>query len=252
MRRSVDGAFARRRLYRRLHLYYGGRSLCGRGARGWRWLDVRRLASNIIATQGSWIGATIVRVVYCTARVDAVTNPTAHHDQDVYLKALIGSGSVDWIEYGNYVARTKTGLLAVDDPTTGRPVIQTSAWPIMIRDPAGAPVRDARFMVKYLHLEEKGSDVNVASHLLLDVLGAQVDAAVVISNDSDLALPVREARNRVPVGMINPHGKYTAGDLKGSPTEGVGGHWWWRLRDVAFRLNQLPTSSGGQSKPSDW
>jgi hypothetical protein len=34
--------------------------------------------------------------------------------------------------------------------------------------------------------EEKGSDVNVAAHLLVDVLAGGFDAAVVISNDSDL------------------------------------------------------------------
>jgi hypothetical protein len=33
---------------------------------------------------------------------------------------------------------------------------------------------------------DKGSDVNVAAHLLLDVLGAAVARALVISNDSDL------------------------------------------------------------------
>jgi hypothetical protein len=31
-------------------------------------------------------------------------------------------------------------------------------------------VTDAVFMVSYAHREEKGSDVNVASHLLVDVL----------------------------------------------------------------------------------
>ena len=34
--------------------------------------------------------------------------------------------------------------------------------------------------------EEKGSDVNVATHLLADVFTGEVEAAMVISNDSDL------------------------------------------------------------------
>ena len=37
--------------------------------------------------------------------------------------------------------------------------------------------------------EEKGSDVNLASHLLVDGSGARYDLAVVISNDSDLKEP---------------------------------------------------------------
>ena len=35
------------------NLYYGGRSLCGRGTPGWRWLDVRAL----IARRLGWDGA---------------------------------------------------------------------------------------------------------------------------------------------------------------------------------------------------
>lgn len=234
------------------NLYYGGRTLCGRGTSGWRWLDIRALAQNVITAQGSWSVTGLEHVVYCTARVDAGTSPDAHRDQDVYLKALKGSGSVDWIEYGLYVARTKTGLLANDQQMPGRPVIVSSAWPVMVQDRTGSPVREARFMVKYLHLEEKGSDVNVASHLLLDVLSGRIDSAVVISNDSDLALPIREARERVPVGLINPRGGYTAGALKGSKSDGVGDHWWWQLTEGAFRGNQLPAVVGGQRRPLGW
>jgi hypothetical protein len=79
------------------NLYYGGRSLCGRGMSGWRWLDVRQLASSIVGSRHSWSGASLVRVVYCTARIDARTNPAGYHDQDVYLKALLASGSVDHV-----------------------------------------------------------------------------------------------------------------------------------------------------------
>lgn len=235
------------------NLYYGGRHCCGRGTTGWRWLDVRSLVSSAISRQGGWSGATLERVVYCTARVDAVTNPSAHADQDVYLKALRATGSVDWIEYGNYVARTKVGLIATDDPVTRKPVIQTSAWPLMIQDGSGAKVPSARFMVRYLHLEEKGSDVNLASHLLLDVLSGAVDAAVVVSNDSDLAFPIRTVRDRVPVGLINPRGgAYTAGDLMGTKNDGVGHHWWWKLYAPAYKANQLPEPAAGFTRPQGW
>jgi hypothetical protein len=44
----------------------------------------------------------------------------------------------------------------------------------------------------------------MSSHLLVDVLTGVIDAAVVISNDSDLRFPVQFARTRVPVGLINP------------------------------------------------
>lgn len=186
------------------NLYYGARAACGRGTEGWRWLDIRSLVTDTITCEGSWTTTTITRLIYCTARVDASTNPSAHQDQDVYLKALQKSGNVTWIEYGNYVAHIKRAYLATEDPKTRRPQIATSQWPIMVKNDHDEPVRQARFMVSYLGLEEKGSDVNLATHLLSDVLQGKVDAAVVVSNDSDLALPLRQAREHVPTATINP------------------------------------------------
>lgn len=234
------------------NLYYGGRSCCGRGQRGWRWLDIRSLVKSVVKTQGAWVDADLERIVYCTARVDSTTNASAHRDQYVYLKALLATRSVDWIEYGNYVARVKSALVATEHPTTGRPLITTSTWPLMVQDRNSASVRDARFMVKHLHLEEKGSDVNVASHLLVDVLSSQVEAAVIISNDSDLALPVKKARERVPVGLINPRDSYCAGSLRGRKSDGVGNHWWWSLKRDAYYANQLPDPAGHQRRPPGW
>jgi hypothetical protein len=59
----------------------------------------------------------------------------------------------------------------------------------MIQDGRGAPLTGAVFIVSYANREEKGSDVNVAAHLLLDVLGDAVDGALVIFDDSDLRFP---------------------------------------------------------------
>ncbi len=90
------------------NLHYGARGLCGRGAPGWHWLDLRSLAADLVARRASWAGAQIDRVVYCTARIDGAENPSGHADQDVYLKALLSSGSADHIEYGTYVSRVKS------------------------------------------------------------------------------------------------------------------------------------------------
>src|SRR5215471_8409305 len=93
------------------NLYYGARGLCGRGTPGWRWLDLRSLASDLVGRRMSWAGARVDRVVYCTARIDGAANPSGHADQDIYLKALLASGSADHIEYGTYVSRVKTAPL---------------------------------------------------------------------------------------------------------------------------------------------
>jgi len=113
-------------------------------------------------------------------------------------------------------------------------------------------VPGARFMVSVARREEKGPDVNVASHLLLDVLGGAVDAAVVVSNDSDLAFPVTQARLRVPVGLVNPTRGYPAGALNADPADGVGGHWWYQLTPADLRACQLPATLGRVRRPPGW
>ncbi|MEZ5260007.1 MAG: NYN domain-containing protein, partial [Ilumatobacteraceae bacterium] len=100
--------------------------------------------------------------------------------------------------------------------------------------------------------EEKGTDVNVAAHLLTDVLTNEVDAAIVVSNDSDLALPVTAARSHVPVGVVNPSRNTTAGALRGKPSDGVGRHWWYQLTDQDYRSNQMSNQVGGANRPTGW
>jgi hypothetical protein len=51
------------------NLYYGARGLCGRGTPGWRWIDLRGLATDLVGRRTNWAGAQVERVVYCTARI---------------------------------------------------------------------------------------------------------------------------------------------------------------------------------------
>lgn len=172
------------------------------------------------------------------------------------MRALKFANSVDVIEFGTYVCRVATAPLAVSDRQTdrrNRPVLARSGWPLMVRDRANLAIPDASFMASVARREEKGSDVNVAAHLLLDVLGSNVDAAVVVSNDSDLKLAIREARDRVPVGLVNPTAGYPASSLNGQPTAGVGSHWWYQLTSADFGSHQLPAAMGSKlRRPSDW
>lgn len=234
------------------NLYYGGRRQLGK-APGWRWLDIRALTQTVVGAQRSWPGATLERIVYCTARIDAALNQAGHQEQDIYIKALLASGSVDYIEYGKYITGIRSRPLAVKGQKKGdSPVVVTSNWPVMVQSTLGNPVKDALFMVSTLHQEEKGTDVNVASHLLVDVLTSSIDAAVVISNDSDLKLPVDLARQRVPVGLVNPAGGYFAGDLTGEASDGAGNHWWRKLGPSDFVNHQLGDPAGTYTKPAPW
>jgi hypothetical protein len=172
--------------------------------------------------------------------------------------------SVTPLQLGNFVSadtlelatRTSINRVAIAPLATGdqrgQPVLRTSGWPVMVQDANERPVKDARFMVSVARREEKGSDVNVATHLLLDVLHRRIDAAMVMSNDSDLALPVRSCRQLIPVGLVNPTDGYPAGALNDSPACGVGGHWWYQLTKSDLTAAQMPDPAGRYRKPPGW
>lgn len=234
------------------NLYYGGRRLMGGpGRQGWKWLDLRCLTETVVALRSGWSDAHVTRVVYCTAPIDGATNADGARDQNVYLRALRSAGAVDKIEKGRYINKVISRPLAVKGPT-GVPMIATAAWPVMVQDMNSQPVSAARFVVSVAHREEKGTDVNVASHLLLDLLHQRITAAVVISNDSDLAFPVAQARELVPVGVINPSPNPTAGALRGQRRDGVGRHWWYKLTPSDLIAAQLPEQVGMLTKPKGW
>jgi hypothetical protein len=232
------------------NLYYGGRSLCRRGTGGWRWLDIRALATTLVAERKNWPGAAIHRVVYCTARIDRSDNQSGHYDQHIYLRALHATESVDYIQLGRYVSHLEYWPLAVPGPGD-RPVLVPSL-PAPVLNVIGARANNGKVMVPIARKEEKGSDVNVASTLLMDVLCGSVDATVLISNDSDLELAVNKARQLVPVGVVNPSSKQTAGALRGLPADGAGRHFWRKLSADDFTRHQLPNPAGRYIKPSDW
>ena len=72
----------------------------------------------------------------------------------------------------------------------------------LVDQPQPAEIRKANVW----KTEEKGSDVNLASFMLLDAFQEDFDLALVISNDSDLAKPVEFVQDPLGkrVGVANP------------------------------------------------
>jgi len=141
------------------NLYYGGRSYFG-SRPGWRWLDFRALATTVVSIasqQPAWNGATLERVVYCTAR-------TGDPDQDAYLGALRAQRSYDWVEWGYYADKLIHRPLASQPPGAHGPVVTNPAIPMRVQDGLGKHVSAAIFMASVANREEKGSDVNLATH----------------------------------------------------------------------------------------
>ena len=106
-------------------------------------------------------------------------------------------------------------------------------------------------MVEIMDIEEKGSDVNIATYLLLDGFENAYDLAVVISNDSDLTLPISLTRTRLgkQVGVIDPS-KRRSFELYNAAS------WYRTLRRGPLGASLFPDTladaEGVITKPTGW
>ncbi len=104
---------------------------------------------------------------------------------------------------------------------------------------------------RVLKTEEKGSDVNLAVHLLNDGYKKDYELAVMVTNDSDLLEPMRIVKQELnlPVGLVNPH-KNPSFALRQHAT------FIKQLRKGVLQASQFPTSLTDQNgtfhKPVSW
>ena len=75
--------------------------------------------------------------------------------------------------------------------------------------PLAHPPASGSRMVEVLRTEEKGTDVNLASYLLLDAFRNEYEQAVVVSNDADILTPIKIVQDEfgLSVGILNPQKK---------------------------------------------
>jgi hypothetical protein len=150
------------------NLYYG--ALKGTP---YKWLNLDQLCRHLLPKNE------IVGIKYFTALVNARPNDLQQPiRQQIYLRALQTLPHLEII-YGHFLAH-EIYMPRADDPA------QT---------------------VKVIKTEEKGSDVNLAAHLVNDAHQGRFETAVLITNDSDLLEPVKIVRRELnlSVGLLNPH-----------------------------------------------
>ena len=247
------------------NLYYG--ALKGTP---FKWLDPVRLAALLLPREYA-----IDRLRYFTARVSGKLDSRAPARQQNYLKALSTLPEVD-IHYGRFLAKTAWRPLAnlpvagkwIDTPMPvtlprgdhrvlgERPqTLPVGVYPDRRGGGEGAP-RGARtpipdaVIAEFHTMEEKGSDVNLAAHLLNDAWKDLFEAAAVISNDTDLVMPIRmvtEERKR-PVFVVCPGRWQIASQLRQAASHVR------HIRPAMLRAAQLPDRlpDTGISKPADW
>jgi uncharacterized LabA/DUF88 family protein len=195
------------------NLYYGA-------VKGspYKWLDLAALSQRMLPND------TIQTTEYFTAIVSARPgDPDLPARQQIYLRAL-RTIPILTIVYGHFLTHSCRMVLTGTNPAKKVWVDKT---------------------------EEKGSDVNIAAHLLRDAYGKKFDVAVIVTNDSDLLEPVKIVRQelKLPVGILNPH-QHHSSTLKSQAT------FMKRIRQSDVAVCQFPTemsdAKGPFHKPAVW
>ena len=142
------------------NLYYGALE-----GTPWKWLDLPALFAKVLQPHHD-----IPTVKYFTARVSGTpADPSKPQRQDVYLRALRRYRPEVEVYFGHFLSHR-------------------------VRAPLAEPAGDQR-TAEVIRTEEKGSDVNLAVHLLNDGWLDAYDCAVVVGNDSDIAEAMRLVRH---------------------------------------------------------
>ena len=206
------------------NLYIDGFNLYYRAVRGtpFKWLDLRKLAETLFPQD------TIHKVCYFTSLLHArPDDPGQPRRQLVYLRALTTLPGFE-AYYGTFRSGNKRRPLAVPVPGLPDHVI----------------IRES---------EEKGSDVNLATRLLVDGFNREYEQAAIVSNDADFASAMRYVRDDLGlrVTLVNPDRRNTSPrDLAGAAT------YVRRLWKGHLRRSQLPDTlmdeTGTITKPFAW
>lgn len=186
----------------------------------YRWLNLQALCQFLLPKNA------INEIKYFTALVSARPNDLNQPiRQQLYLRALSTLPIIS-VHLGHFLVHEVMMLLAT------------------------AKSEQQQF-VKVIKTEEKGSDVNLATHLLHDAHMNRFDVAVVISNDSDLLGPIRIVRDELKkkVGILNPHK---------NPSRALLPHidFIKSIRQGVLAASQFPTQlldqQGFFTKPQEW
>ena len=160
---------------RRVSVYIDGFNLYYGSLKGtpYKWLNPYALACALMPFDQ------VNAVHYFTARVKPTPkNPSVHQRQGIYLRALATLTNVHAREGFFLLKKSRQAKVQPLNPTNPK-----------LPNPTNGTVEI------WLN-EEKGSDVNLATQLLLDAFDNNFEFAVVISNDSDLAWPIQMVRRK--------------------------------------------------------
>jgi len=147
-----------------------------------RWLDLVKFSELIVGPQYE-----VIAVKYFTAKTKSY--PVDHQselNQHYYWQALSTLPKLKLIE--GFYQKSKRLMPFYKEPCKSCSQIPNHLAPVV-------------------KLEEKRSDVNLATEMLMDAISDTAEAYTLITGDSDLAAPIQAIRYRIrkPIAVFNPH-----------------------------------------------
>lgn len=190
----------------------------------YKWLDLKSVFQSILRAENE-----ILAVKYYTAMVSSrPSDPDAPTRQTVYLRALAAHVPELEVTFGTF-QQNKVRMRLANPPAVG------SAY------------------AEVLKTEEKGSDVNLALHVLHDAWHDRYDCAVICSNDSDLSESLRivKTEHKKRIVLVVPG---AVGQRHPNVQLSRYAHKVIRLTPEAAAANQLPNPIPGTPlhKPVSW
>jgi uncharacterized LabA/DUF88 family protein len=227
-----------------------------------KWLDPLQLCRLILTPSASATAPSpyqYQKIRYFTAEVKPWPNdPGQLSRQQAYIRA-IGTLPGASVHYGAYlVSKPYRRIVGSPKVTLAGGTTVTLSDGTQGQLAAGQRARVAKTTppqkIQIYKPEEKGSDVNLATHLLNDAHLNDYDCAIVLSNDSDLKEAIRIAKESLGrvVGVINPHKRKHASHVLKTTAS-----WFVReIRPNVLARSQFSTtlqdSNGSFSKPPEW
>ena len=121
------------------------------------------------------------------------------------------------------------------------------------RRPLAEPVAGLPASVLVRDSEEKGSDVNLATRLLVDGFNREYEQAIVVSNDADFAGAMQYVRDDLGlrVTLVNPDARNTSPRQLADAATYVKRLWKSHLRQ-SLLPDTLTDNVGTITKPEGW
>ena len=198
----------------------------------YKWLNISKLVESVLDPR--W--HKIIKIKYFTAR--SPFSESAHR-QEFYLKAIRTLQNVEII-FGKFKKRDLKASLVISDFRKLEQVKQIVGGSL----------------IQFQKYEEKETDVNIATHIIYDCCKENISSIALLSNDTDLKLPLWFARKQLKKRVVT----ITPTEMENGSIISKPAHYNLRkisnlsisVTELHLKASLFPNKVGKAFKPKKW